>query len=147
MPRKAGSRNASGERRKTEKVIKKINKEFVETGAKRITDKDVEQVVKKADDIKRKFSTSGPLGKFLKDSQVLLSLVKDYWNKEYREIPYWAIAAIVFALLYVLSPVDLIPDPIPVVGYLDDAAVVAICMLLIEQELAQYEEWKSARLT
>ena len=147
MPRKARSRNASGEHRKAEKVMKKINKAFVETGAKRITDKDVEQVVNKADAIKRKFSTSGPLGRFLRDAQLLLSLVRDYWNKEYRDIPYWAIAAVVFALLYVLSPVDLIPDPIPVVGYLDDAAVVSICLLLFEQQLAQYEEWKSARHT
>lgn len=30
---------------------------------------------------------------------------------------------IVAAILYILMPVDVIPDPIPVVGWVDDAAV------------------------
>ena len=44
----------------------------------------------------------------------------------------------------VLSPIDLIPDVIPVVGLVDDAAVIAICLLMIEQELHDYSEWKAA---
>ncbi|MFC1833204.1 DUF1232 domain-containing protein [Thermodesulfobacteriota bacterium] len=30
---------------------------------------------------------------------------------------------LVLALLYIISPVDFIPDPIPVVGWVDDVAV------------------------
>jgi uncharacterized membrane protein YkvA (DUF1232 family) len=30
---------------------------------------------------------------------------------------------LILALLYILSPIDLIPDVIPVVGWVDDAAV------------------------
>ena len=30
---------------------------------------------------------------------------------------------LVLALLYILSPIDFIPDPIPVVGWVDDVAV------------------------
>lgn len=132
---------------RTQKLLKKIVKDFVEKGAKRVTDIDVEEVFRKAEEIMKIFSTAGPLSKFIKDAQLLLSLVKDYWNKEYREVPYWVITATVFALLYVLSPVDLIPDPIPVVGYIDDAAVVAICLSLIKEELKQYEQWKTSRST
>ncbi len=28
------------------------------------------------------------------------------------------------------------------VGYLDDAAVLSVCLMLVEQELAGYREWK-----
>jgi uncharacterized membrane protein YkvA (DUF1232 family) len=36
----------------------------------------------------------------------------------------WIILILVLALLYISSPVDFIPDVIPVVGWADDLAVV-----------------------
>jgi uncharacterized membrane protein YkvA (DUF1232 family) len=35
----------------------------------------------------------------------------------------FVVLILVLALLYIISPVDLIPDPIPVVGWVDDVAV------------------------
>ena len=122
--------------------LNSVNTKFVEGGAKRITDEDVEEVVNKAEAIKKKFSLKGPLGRFIEDAQLLLSLVKDYWTGTYRRIPFMAIAAIVFTLLYVLNPWDFLPDFLPVIGQLDDAAVVTICLVLVEQELHIYQAWK-----
>lgn len=70
-------------------------------------------------------------------------MVKAYWNKDYRVAPFWVIGSIVVALTYVVAPVDLIPDFIPFVGYLDDAAVVALCIMMIEEELNQFREWNT----
>ena len=50
------------------------------------------------------------------------------------------------ALLYVLSPIDLIPDFIPVVGYVDDALVVAVCIKLVQADLDKYRDWKLKQL-
>ncbi|NJL72636.1 MAG: DUF1232 domain-containing protein [Candidatus Competibacteraceae bacterium] len=72
-------------------------------------------------------------------------MVKDYWNKEYREVPWFTIAAIVAALIYVLSPIDLIPDVIPVIGLVDDAMVIAVCLRLCEQDLHKWQQWKLNR--
>lgn len=44
-------------------------------------------------------------------------------NGSYREVPWNIIATIGGTLLYMLSPIDLILDVIPFIGYLDDAAV------------------------
>jgi len=125
---------------------KKISKEeaarVLEQGAKKVGDDDLEKVIAKADQIEDKFKANGPLGRFIKDAMIMISLVKDYFNGSYREIPWWTIAAVVTALLYALNPVDLIPDFIPVVGLLDDAAVVGVCLLAIEQDLEKYKEWK-----
>ena len=125
---------------------KEISKEeaskVLEQGAKKVRDDDLEKVIAKADQIEDKFKAHGPLGRFIKDVKIMISLVKDYFNGSYREIPWWSIAAVVTALLYVLNPVDLIPDFIPVVGLLDDAAVVGVCLLAIEQDLEKYKEWK-----
>jgi uncharacterized membrane protein YkvA (DUF1232 family) len=129
---------------KKEDALRKIDKSFVEEGSKRVTDEDVEKVVNRADEIKNKFNEKGPLGKFVNQAKLLLSMIRDYWSSNYRHAPYWAIAAAVFTLLYVLNPLDLIPDVIPLIGYLDDAAVVSVCLLLIEQELDEYQKWKSA---
>lgn len=120
-------------------------REQLKKGSAKVTDDEVQKVINKADDIKRKVESNGPLGRFIKDVKLMLSLVKDYWSGNYREIPWWAISAVVAALLYVLSPIDLIPDFIPVVGYLDDAAVVAVCLRMVEQELSKYESWKVAQ--
>ena len=128
---------------KSKKQIKKVDESFIKKGAKRIKKEDIEKVTRKADEIEKKVRESGPLRRYIDDVKLLLSMVKDYWSGDYKEIPYWAIGATVFALLYVLSPIDLIPDFIPVVGLVDDAAVVALCLYMIEQELHDYSEWKA----
>jgi len=104
--------------------------------------KDVSTVLKKEKEIEELFSSNGPLGKFVADLKLLFAIIKDYYNGDYRQVPFWTIAAIVTALLYVLSPIDAIPDFIPVVGYLDDAAVVTVCLKMIKQDLQVYKEWK-----
>jgi uncharacterized membrane protein YkvA (DUF1232 family) len=117
---------------------------IVNDGAKKVTVEDVNKVVMQADDIQRKFFGNGPLSRFISDVKVMISLVRDYWSNTYREVPWWTIAAVVAALLYVLSPVDLIPDFIPFFGLLDDAAVVSVCLLLVEQDLNKYKLWKNS---
>ncbi len=111
-------------------------------GAKAITDDDIQQVINRADAIQRKFTVHSPLGRFIADVKIMLSLVKDFWNKKYREVPWWTIGAVVTALLYVLNPVDIVPDFIPFFGLLDDAAVVSACLFLIEKDLNRYKNWK-----
>lgn len=48
------------------------------------------------------------------------------------DVPAWAKASIVTALGYLISPMDAIPDVIPVVGYSDDAGVIAAVILLVK---------------
>ena len=43
-------------------------------------------------------------------------------------------------VLYILNPLDLIP----IVGQIDDAAVVAACLLMVRQDLHRYKKWKIA---
>ena len=115
---------------------------MIETGAEKVTDKDLEKVVSKSDDIKKKFTLGGPLHRFIEDGQLLLSVVKDYRSGAFRKIPFGTIAAIVFTLAYVINPFDLIPDFIPIIGQIDDAAVVAACLVLVEHDLQTYKLWK-----
>lgn len=120
--------------------------EVLNEKAKKVKEEDLKKVIDKADEIEKKFRANGPLGRFISDVKILISLVRDYIKGVYREIPWWTIAAIVAALLYVVNPFDLIPDFIPIIGYIDDAAVIAACLRMVEQDLHKYKEWKKKNL-
>ena len=124
------------------KVAKKQAEEELKKGAKNVTEEDLKKVINKRDEIEEKFRGNGPLGRFISDLKLMFSVIQDYISGKYREIPWWSIAAIVAALLYVLNPIDLIPDFIPVFGYIDDALVVAACLAMVEQDLQNYKDWK-----
>lgn len=130
-------------------MAKKISPEDakieLESKSKKITDEDVQKVLEKEKEIEEKVKGAGPLQEYLDAVKSMFALVKAYWNGEYREIPWFTIAAIVAALLYVFSPIDLIPDVIPVIGLVDDALVVAACLKLVKQDLADFEVWRAQK--
>jgi len=49
------------------------------------------------------------------------------------------------SLIYVFSPIDLIPDLIPVLGLTGVAAVIGLCLAGIAGDLAKYQAWKKSR--
>lgn len=109
-------------------------------------EEDVHTVLEDEEAIKSKFENKGKLQRYLDDAMLLFSLLRDYAKGDYRDVPFNVVAAIGGALLYVLSPIDLIPDFIPIIGYLDDAAVIAFCLNLIEKDLITYQIWKNSRV-
>jgi uncharacterized membrane protein YkvA (DUF1232 family) len=123
-------------------ALQSIDTDFVEKGSRSVSEDDVHEVVEQADAIEERLSKEGPLGRIVDDGRLMLSLVKDYWQREYRQLPYWTLSAIAFTLLYVANPLDLIPDALPGVGLVDDAAVLSVCLLMVEQDLYDYKAWK-----
>ena len=83
----------------------------------------IKLIVSKEDKIKDQAESDRGLERYAKDLLLLMSLVKDYYQGNYRNIPYRTISAAVIGLLYVLNPIDLIPDFIPFIGHIDDALV------------------------
>ncbi|MBX0301391.1 DUF1232 domain-containing protein [Cryobacterium sp. 1639] len=47
-----------------------------------------------------------------------------------RTVTWWVRALVALLGLYLLSPIDLVPDFIPVIGYLDDAIIVVLVIRL-----------------
>lgn len=121
-----------------------LDTEYVKRGAETVTETDLETVVERADAIEERFRHSGPLRRLLDDGRLLLSFVRDVRRGRYRRVPLWTLSAAGFALLYVLNPFDVVPDALPVLGLLDDAAVVSACLALLEQDLYDYRAWRQA---
>ncbi|NLN83706.1 MAG: DUF1232 domain-containing protein [Firmicutes bacterium] len=92
--------------------------------------------------LERKLSKIPVLGEKLVNVPILISLVRSYVRKEYQDIPLGSVIAIVAALLYFLAPVDLIPDSIPIIGYLDDVAMVAFMWRMVADDVEEYKKWQ-----
>src|SRR3954471_3569613 len=57
--------------------------------------------------------------------------MRSTWPAAIRALPWYAKALAVAVAGYALSPIDLIPDFIPVLGYLDDVIIVPLGILLV----------------
>ena len=108
------------------------------------TEADVERVVGNELEIMGK-ADKGPLRKFLSNLRDLFGLLRAHAKGDYREVPWSTIAAGAATLLYILMPIDAIPDLIPGAGLVDDAAVLALALKLIGKDLAKYAEWRDRR--
>ncbi|MDN6276293.1 YkvA family protein [Psychrobacter sp.] len=102
----------------------------------------IKHILGKEDKINDQLDNGRGLERYAKDLLLLMSLVKDYYRGNYRNIPYKTISAAVVGLLYVLNPIDLIPDFIPFIGQVDDALVLRFCLKLMEKDLSKYKKWK-----
>lgn len=74
----------------------------------------------------------------------LVRLVRAYAGGEYRQIKTGTVVSGLAVLLYVLSPIDLVPDFIPVVGWLDDLSLVSWFVGKFAEELARFRAWEGA---
>lgn len=73
--------------------------------------------------------------------ELLFSMLSDSFNRKYP-VPKKTVFVITFALLYLISPVDISPDIFPLIGFVDDVAVLAFAFSLIKDDLENYRAWK-----
>jgi uncharacterized membrane protein YkvA (DUF1232 family) len=107
-----------------------------------VLEADLEYILDEEETLKEKLKDSSYLERFTKDLMLFMSLITDYYQGDYRDIPYKTISAAVIGVLYVLNPIDIVPDFIPVIGYVDDALVLSFCLKLVEKDLKKYQVWK-----
>ena len=86
------------------------------------------------------------LVRFWEDIRLLFGLIRDYWRGRYRDVSWLTIASIVIALLYMISPLDLMTDAIPVIGWLDDVAIIALCLKLTRRDLEKYRRFNEKNI-
>jgi len=98
------------------------------------------EVAAKLDD---KNSTKGPIQQLIDMGRTLVRLVSAFITGSYRQIESSTIIAGLAVLLYFLSPIDLVPDFIPVVGLLDDLALVSWFISKFAGEISRFREWEA----
>ena len=68
-------------------------------------------------------------------------LLKSYANGTYRTVETKNIVIILAGIIYFVSPIDLIPDFLPVIGFADDIALILFIYNSVEQEIEKFEGW------
>jgi uncharacterized membrane protein YkvA (DUF1232 family) len=81
-------------------------------------------------------------GTFRTKLRLLWMVLRDYANGTYRRVPWKAVGAVAAAIVYVVSPVDLVPDFLFPVGFTDDVVAIALTWGLVKRELREYCAWK-----
>ena len=75
------------------------------------------------------------------DILTLIRLIKAYFKKEYRDISTTDIVLILGGLIYVITPLDFIPDIGPV-GFIDDLAIINMLVRQLSAQIAQFRKWE-----
>ena len=130
----------------SEEEIQKL-REIVLERAKHLSEDDLRKLLEKEQKAEKRLSSlNESLPRLATHVRLAFGLIKDYLQGNYRKLPFWSVASLAAALGYFLAPTDLIPDFIPVIGYLDDAAVFALVISGIREDLKKYAETKGIRL-
>ena len=119
----------------------RVNEPFAH-GTENFTPDDLKKVI---DDGETAVTKSGKLGKQFENFKLLWGLLKDYYNKKYPNAPWKLIAAIGFAVAYLISPLDVIPDFLPIVGFVDDASVFALVVAGFSSDIEDYKKWLASQ--
>ena len=118
-------------------ILKKIFDSFK---TKEVGQTDLDKVCKNEEELKKRTSNKW-LKSFAEEILCLIDMVKAVARRDYTEISKGSLATIVFTLIYVFSPLDLIPDVVPGVGFLDDAGMVTLCLKAVHDAVMAYKEW------
>ncbi|MFO7819385.1 MAG: DUF1232 domain-containing protein [Halanaerobacter sp.] len=78
---------------------------------------------------------------FLDKVRLFVSMLKDHSDEKYY-IDDNALGLLIAVLAYLVIPLDLVPDFIPVVGFTDDAAAFALVIQKLSSEVKSYKAWK-----
>src|SRR5215470_4794588 len=113
---------------------------FVNHGAAAISPAVAEKVLKLLPQWKLEFTQIyAPLFPHLVDQlEFLADAVEDTLEGAYKDLPYYAVAQAVFALLYAHKKVGIIPDSVLNLGRADDSSVVRAVLIQNEKVFAIY---------
>ncbi|WP_409021332.1 YkvA family protein [Dyadobacter sp. CY261] len=87
------------------------------------------------------------LAEFQTSVLLLIRMVKAYASGEYKQLPWKSLVSIVAVLIYFVSPLDLIPDFLPVIGITDDVALVVWLVKALGDDIRKFGDWERVTKT
>ena len=126
----------------SERKLKKALEENKEKAKAFLNDDDKMETL--FQDFEKRLKLIPKIGKRASDIAVLLSMLRAYIKKQYTDVSIATILAAVAGLIYVVNPMDIVPEYILGVGVLDDAAIVGIILQAMHMDLNKYKKWQKA---
>ena len=78
---------------------------------------------------------------------ILGRLVRAYALGQYRAVPWKTVLKITAAIIYFISPIDLLPDLLPITGLTDDFGVLLWVYNSVSGEIEKFLTWEKSRLS
>lgn len=97
----------------------------------------------KGDDLAKAESKSAYLDEKVDEFRLLISMVRDVFAGRYH-MDKWNLSIIVATIAYVISPLDAIPDLVPLMGWADDVTIVAYAVSKLTDEIRKYKSLTQA---
>lgn len=82
------------------------------------------------------------LSEIVDDVKIMVNLLKDWIRGDYHDLKKSSVIMIIIAFLYLLTPIDLIPDFL-FAGFIDDIAVLSFVFKKLSDEINRYKNWKN----
>jgi uncharacterized membrane protein YkvA (DUF1232 family) len=76
----------------------------------------------------------------------MIRVIRGYQRGEYRDMSAPKLLIIIAAIIYFVSPFDVIPDWIPVLGHIDDAFVISLALKSVRADLDTFMAWETSRV-
>ncbi|WP_291720402.1 YkvA family protein [Bernardetia sp.] len=77
--------------------------------------------------------------------KTLLRLIRALYKKEYRDFPWGSLVKATATIIYLVSPLDVMPDFIPFVGMMDDFALISWTIGSLNDDIKDFENWEQAQ--
>ena len=76
------------------------------------------------------------------DAVDMAAMIWDWFAGRFDWSPMRLFAALVIGVAYLVSPIDIVPDVIPLAGWIDDILVATSVIRLARFDLERYRRWK-----
>ncbi|GAA4402789.1 hypothetical protein GCM10023187_18260 [Nibrella viscosa] len=78
---------------------------------------------------------------------LMARMVKAYASGEYKNIPWKSLIRMVAVLIYFVSPLDFIPDFLPIIGVTDDIALIFWLASAMGTDIDKFRQWEESKKT
>ncbi len=74
--------------------------------------------------------------------EVIIRMLKAYYHHEYRSFSRKTLVLLVLGLVYFVMPLDIIPDFIMGLGYVDDVTVILAIYKSLQEDIQEFLDWE-----
>lgn len=86
-------------------------------------------------------------GSVLDDLRTMMRMVNAYRLGTYRTVPWQTLTKVVAVLIYFVSPLDFVPDILPVLGFTDDFALIFWTLRSFAGDIEAFKAWETQSAT
>jgi len=123
---------------------RKYFKQFQDRAVKIVRDHDaLKDTLKKASaKLKESQTDDGVRSKMVTYIKLVIRMITNSVNGNYKSLPWQTLVMLVAGLIYFITPIDALPDFIPIAGLLDDATILLWLGKSFQDDLAKYKAWE-----